>query len=76
MAFRWRADDGPFIVIFGFSIPSTIKKINVIKFGPSLTKLSGSAHEWRSVSRYATLLTHLRRMEFSTVINWTSPFPF
>ena len=23
MAFRWRADDGPFIVVFGSSIPST-----------------------------------------------------
>ena len=23
MAFRWRADDGPFIAIFGFSIPSS-----------------------------------------------------
>ena len=25
-AFRWRADDGPFIVIFGSSIPSSTKK--------------------------------------------------
>ena len=36
------ADDDPFIVIFGFSIPSTTKK--KIKFGPPLTKLSGLAH--------------------------------
>ena len=25
MAFRWRADDGPFIVVFGYSIPSSTK---------------------------------------------------
>ena len=25
-AFRWRVDDGPFIVIFGSSIPSSTKK--------------------------------------------------
>ena len=43
-AFRWRADDGPFIaVIWSLYPPSTKKK--VIKFGPTLTKLSGSAHE-------------------------------
>ena len=32
MAFHWRADDGPLIVVFGSSLPS----VNV---GPSLTKL-------------------------------------
>ena len=42
-ASRWRADERPFIVTFGSSIPSSTKK-NVIKFGPPLTKLSGSAH--------------------------------
>ena len=26
MAFRWRVDDGPFIVVFGISIPSSTKK--------------------------------------------------
>ena len=26
MAFRWRADDGPFIAVFGSSIPSSTKK--------------------------------------------------
>ena len=36
-AFRWRADDGPFL-----SIPPSTKKI--IKFGPLLTKRLGSAH--------------------------------
>ena len=28
MAFRWRADDGPFIAVFGSSIPSSTKKKN------------------------------------------------
>ena len=42
MAFCWRADDGPFIVVFGFSIPLSTKKGELIKFGAPLTKLSGS----------------------------------
>ena len=42
MAFRWRADDGPFIVIFGSSIPSSTKFL-FIEFGPILLKLSGPA---------------------------------
>ena len=45
MEFRWRADDGTLIVVYGYSFPSsTKKKENVIEIGPSLTKLSGSAH--------------------------------
>ena len=45
MAFRWRADDGPFIEVFGSSIPSLTKnKRTMIKFGPPLTKLFGSVH--------------------------------
>ena len=43
MAFRWRADDGPFIAVFGYSIPLPTKK-KVIKIGPSLKKLARSAH--------------------------------
>ena len=46
MAFRWRADDGPFIAVLGSSSPYSTKK-NAIKFGPPLTKLSGSAHVYR-----------------------------
>ena len=42
MAFCWQSDDGPFIVLFGSSMPSSPKEN--IKFGPPLTKLSGSAH--------------------------------
>ena len=26
MAFRWRADDGPLLVVFGSSLPSSTKK--------------------------------------------------
>ena len=51
MAFRWRAHDGPLIVVLGSSLPSSTKKKkrknknkNVVKVGPPLTKLSGSAH--------------------------------
>ena len=42
MAFRWLANVGPFIAVFGSSIPSSTSK--KIKFGPPLTKFSGSAH--------------------------------
>ena len=48
MVFRWRAYDGPFIVVCGSSIPhpkKKKKKKKVIKFGPPLTKLSGSADD-------------------------------
>ena len=48
MVFRWRANDGPIKAVFGSSIPPSSKKNtdkkNVIKFGPPLTKLSGSPH--------------------------------
>ena len=48
MAFRWRADDDPLIVVLGCSLPSSNKKNNV-KVGPPLTKHSGSAHELYSL---------------------------
>ena len=47
MAFRWRADDGPLIVVFGSSHPSSTnkkKKKNIVKVGTILTKFSGSVH--------------------------------
>ena len=43
MAFRWRADDGPIIVVFEASHPSSTK-YKVVKVGPPLTKFSGPAH--------------------------------
>ena len=45
MAFCWLADDGPLIVVFGSSLPSSKKKQQRCQVGPPLTKLSGSAHE-------------------------------
>ena len=49
MAFRWRADDGPFKAVFGSSIPSPKKKKKKKKkryqIWTPLTKLSGSAHD-------------------------------
>ena len=50
MAFCWRADDSPLIVVFGWflSLPHQLKTKQTTKkhakVGPSLTKLSGSAH--------------------------------
>ena len=45
MAFRWRADGCPLIVILGSCLPSSTTNKNVVKVRPPLTKLSGSAHE-------------------------------
>ena len=47
--FKWRfagwADDGPHIVVFGSSFPSSkYKQQKKVKVRPPLTKLSGSAH--------------------------------
>ena len=51
MVLCWRANDDPLIVVFGSSLPLSTKKKkkkkkrkNVVKVGPPLTKLSGSAH--------------------------------
>ena len=43
IAFRWRADDGPIIVVFGSSFPSSTK--NRCQRWTPLIKLSGSAHD-------------------------------
>ena len=46
------ADDGPLIVVFGSSLPTSTKKKkkkkkkNIVKVGPPLTKHSGSAHDF------------------------------
>ena len=44
--FRWQADDGPLIVVFRSSLPSSIKKNTKtpVKVGTPLTKWSGSGH--------------------------------
>ena len=48
IAFRWRTDEGPFIVVFGSSLPliSILKQQQkpAVKVGHRLTKLSGSSH--------------------------------
>ena len=50
MAFCWRADDG-LLLVQEFDHPYShqlkqIQKKNVVKVGPPLTKVSGSAHDW------------------------------
>ena len=45
MAFRWRANGGPFLVIFGSSLIPLTTKQNIVRIGPRLTKLSGPSHE-------------------------------
>ena len=42
MAFRWRADDGPLIMVVGSFLPHQIKK--KYRSWTPLTKVSGSAH--------------------------------
>ena len=46
MTFHWGADDGPLLVLFLDPLSYQLKKKqnNVIKFGPPLKNLSGSAH--------------------------------
>ena len=44
MAFRWRADDGPILAVFGSSLPSLTEEKNAVRVVPPLTTLSGSAH--------------------------------
>ena len=52
MAFRWRTDDGPLLVVFGSSLLSSTKKEKKKKKKKRcqswtlLTKVSGSAHDW------------------------------
>ena len=57
MAFRWRVDDGPLLVVIGLSLPHSPKrKKNVrVAVGPTLTKLSGFAHVLIDIIRSASL---------------------
>ena len=48
-AFRWRADDGPLIVVLG-SLKKE-RKTNVFKDRPHLTKLSRSAHAYADLKK-------------------------
>ena len=47
MAFRWRAVDGPLIVVFDPPSYHQLKE-KIVKVGPSLAKFSGSAHVIRA----------------------------
>ena len=47
---RWQTDDGPLIVVFVSFLPSSTKK-EIFKVGPTLAKLSGSAHAFRDICR-------------------------
>ena len=58
MAFRWRADNGPLRVIFGSPLPSSTKNKNVVKYGPPLTQLCGSAHVLDSIARLPVCFFH------------------
>ena len=44
MAFRWWADDGSLLVVFGPLISLSKKTPKNVGVGPSLAKLSGSVH--------------------------------
>ena len=51
MAFRWRVDDDPLLVVLGSFLPSSTKrKKKVVRVGPLLTEISGSAHVYRGCS--------------------------
>ena len=70
MAFCWRVNDGPLIEVFGFSSLNQLKKINVVKVGPPLTKLSGSAHvglvnkQKHSINTYTDKFSRARGSKF------------
>ena len=63
MAFRWRADMAKLKRYLDPLSPYQLKKTPkyVIKIGPPLTKLSGSAHETHSSKRYSCCQTLLIR---------------
>ena len=65
MAFRWRADDGPFIAVFVPSIPLSTKKLYQI-WTPS-EKLSSSAHARLIMGELKT--TPIKAMEEVTTIS-------
>ena len=68
MAFCWRADDDPLIVVLGAFLPSSKKK-NVVKVGPPLTKLSGSAHDYDQIRIIKQNMTKLGKtnLRFMTI---------
>ena len=52
MADRWRADDGPLLVVFGPSLVSTLANLKEkLKLHPPALRLSGSAHKIEGLIR-------------------------
>ena len=73
MAFRWRVDDGPVLVLLGTILPSSTKK--VVKFGPPLTKLSGSAHETIALRIWKSGIKKQQKKHHTQESQEVSPFP-
>ena len=59
-------DNGPLLVVFGSSLPSSTKKNNV-RVGPSLIKFSGSAHGYFNfvVAVFVTVLCLFRMVSWA-----------
>ena len=66
MAFRWRADDTPFIAVFG----SQLKKKELSNLDPLSTKLSGSAYATDSVE-LTVVLWENQEVTLSLSTFWT-----
>ena len=75
MAFRWRADDTPLVVLDPFS---PHEKKNVVIVGPPLTtKLSGSAHAYDCNQKCISLtLCMLKNCVFSSSADIFSKLKF
>ena len=71
MTFRWRADDGPLIEVFGSSLPSSTKK--TCQSWTSSEKLSGSVHAMFAsgpvFGQQSLMLIGLERAMYCVVLN-------
>ena len=78
MAFHWRADNGPLLVVFGSPLPSrhqlkTLKKkMSKLSWAPSDKKLPGSAHDAGRLIKQNNLCTALLISGGSAVAQWYS----
>ena len=70
MAFLWRADDGPLIVVFESSLPQKNGRV-----GPPLKKLFGSAHEsfTTRIATYRKLIEYDQEMPQSQTADHPHP---
>ena len=73
MAFRWRTDDSPLIVVFGLDPPSPYQLKKGVEVGPPLTKLSGSAYDqriiYRVITRENSLVTYIMKSIFTRAVH-------